>query len=213
MRKKHKHLTHLRYNSREERAAYTYKKYGEFLQGRILDVGCGDAYLKELVGSEYVGIDITGKPDVVFDLEQGKLPLKSDSFDCVVCTDVLEHLENIHDMFFELARVTRKYVIISLPNNWNPFIKKILKGESDLKFYGLPVEKPKDRHKWFFNYEEAKNFIYGMAEKVRINVIICEPYCHFEQRRPFFKFLLQKILNEKRYNNIVLALWAVLEKK
>lgn len=202
------------YNSREERAAYTYKKYGKFLQGRILDVGCGDAHLKELVGSEYVGIDIRGKPDVIFDLEKGKLPFNDNSFDCVVCTDVLEHLEKIHDMFLELARVTRKYVIISLPNNWNPFIKKILKGESNLKFYGLPVEKPKDRHKWFFNYEEAKDFIYGMADKAAMNVIVCEPYCHFEWRRSFINSLAKKILNEKRYNNIfVLALWAVLEKK
>lgn len=204
----------LSYQSREERAAYTCKKYGKFLQERILDVGCGDAHLKALVGSEYIGIDITGKPDVIFDLEQGKLPFKDNSFDCVVCTDVLEHLEKIHGMFFELARVTRKYVIISLPNNWNPFIKKILKGESDLKFYGLPVEKPKDRHKWFFNYEEAKNFIYGVAEKVEMNVIICEPYCHFEQRRPIINLLAKTILNEKRYNSIfALALWAVLEKK
>jgi len=204
----------LYYNSREERAAYTYKKYGKFLQGRILDVGCGDAHLKELVSNEYVGIDVTGKPDVVFDLEQGKLPFGDNGFDCVVCTDVLEHLEKIHDMFFELVRVTKKYVIISLPNNWNPFIKKILKRESDSKFYGLPVEKPKDRHKWFFNYEEAENFIYRMAEKSEMNVVICEPYCHFELRRPFINFLTKAILNEKRYNNIfTLALWSVLEKK
>ncbi len=202
------------YNSREERADYTYKKYGRFLQGRLLDVGCGDAYLRELVSSEYVGIDIAGNPDVIFDFEQGKLPFWDNSFDCVVCTDVLEHLEKIHGIFFELARVTRKYVIISLLNNWNPLFRNILKGETASKFYGLPVEKPKDRHKWFFNYEEAKNFIYGMAEKAEMKVIICEPYSHFEQRRPFINFFCKKILNEKRYNNIfVLALRAVLEKK
>ena len=204
----------LRYDTREERAAYTCKKYGKFLQGRVLDVGCGDAHLKGLVSSEYIGIDIAGRPDVVFDLEQGKLPFRDNSFDCVVCTDVLEHLEEIHSMFSELARVTRKYVIISLPNNWNPFIKKIVKGESGLKFYGLPVEKPKDRHKWFFNYEEAKNFIYGRAEQAGMNVTICEPYCHFELRRPVINFFYKKIIREKRYNNIfVLAIWAVLEKK
>jgi len=206
-------MVELCYNSRRERAAYTRKKYDKFLQGRILDVGCGDAHLKELISNEYVGIDVAGKPDMVCDLEKGKLPFKNNSFDCVVCTDVLEHLENIHDMFFELARVTRKYVIISLPNNWNQFIKKIFKGEGVSKFYGLPVEKPKDRHKWFFNYEEAKNFIYGMAEKAGMNVIIYEHYCHFGIRRPFMNFLAKMVLNEAKYNNIfALALWTVLEK-
>ena len=74
----------LDYQSREERAAYTCKKHDEFLQGRILDVGCGDVYLKELAGSKYAGVDFAGKPDVIFDLEQGKLPFKDNSFDCVV---------------------------------------------------------------------------------------------------------------------------------
>lgn len=204
------------YSSREERAAYTYKKYGEFLQGRILDVGCGDANLREFVSSEYIGIDITGKFDVLFNLELGKLPFNSNSFDCVVCTDVLEHLEKIHDMFFELARVTRKYVIISLPNNWNTLINRIfsLRGKDGTKYYGLTIEKPKDRHRWFFNYEEAKYFIYGMAEKRDMDVIVCEPYNQFELRRPFLNFLVKTILNEERYNNIfALALWTVLEKK
>jgi len=201
------------YTSREERAKYTTLKYQKYLKRKILDVGCGDAHLKELISHEYVGIDLAGRPDVIYDLEKGKLPFKNNSFDCVVCTDVLEHLENIHDMFFELARVTRKYVIISLPNNWNPFIKSIFRGESVSKFYGLPVEKQRDRHKWFFNYEEAKNFIRGMAEKTGMDVIICEQYCHFGVKRPFINFSAKMIFSEARHNNIfALALWTVLER-
>ena len=26
------------------------------------------------------------------------------------------------------------------------------------KYYGLPLEKPKDRHRWFFSYDEAIEF-------------------------------------------------------
>ena len=214
------------YTSREERATYTYKKYGKFLQGRVLDVGCGNAHLKEFVESEYVGIDITGKPEIVFDLEEGRLPFRANSFDCVVCTDVLEHLEKIHNLFFELTRVTREYVIISLPNNWNPFVTKFFKAfvgrdylvedynEENGEKYGLPIEPPMDRHRWFFNYEEAEKFIYGIAKKAQMNVLICEPYCRFGYRRPFVNFVAKTVIGEIKHNNFfALTMWAILIKR
>lgn len=201
------------YDSRKERVEYILKKYGRFLNGQILDVGCGDNYLKELVNSKCIGIDITGSPDIIVNLEQQKIPFKDNSFDCVVCTDVLEHLENIHEVFFELVRVTRKYIIISLPNNWNSVISEILKGKSNSKFYGLPTTKPNDRHKWFFNYDDAKDFIYNISKKSNIKIIKVESYSHFEQRKPLINLLVKVFLNKKRYNNIFsLALWVVLEK-
>ena len=39
--------------------------------------------------------------------------------DCVVCTDVLEHVNNLHEVFEELIRITKRYVIISVPNGFN----------------------------------------------------------------------------------------------
>ena len=201
------------YNSREERAEYIWKKYGEFLPGSVLDVGCGNAHLRKYLTNNYTGVDFTGNPDIRVDLEQGELPFTDNSFYSVVCTDVLEHLENIHKIFWELVRVSKRYVIISLPNNWTPIFEYILTGKANLKYYGLPLEKPIDRHKWFFNYEDANDFIYGMAKKMDMDVLVCEPY-HGPKGRTLKKILPAVANNSNKVNNaIAMALWAVLEKK
>ena len=97
----------------------------------ILDVGCGEGFTlnkfkKEGIGKTYKGIDysndaiLIGKklyPDL--DLSQGniyKLPFKNNSFDLVVCNEVLEHLENPEKGIKELIRVSKKYILLSVPN-------------------------------------------------------------------------------------------------
>jgi ubiquinone/menaquinone biosynthesis C-methylase UbiE len=207
----------LLYGSRQERAEYVFKKYGNFLEGSVLDVGCGEAYLKKYVTGEYVGVDIAGNPDISVDLEKGKIPFKDDSFDCVVCTDVLEHIDDIHKVFVELTRVTNKYVILSLPNDWAPFLGRILMGyRNSPKFYGLPITKPKDRHKWFFNCEEAKAFVYGMAKRTNTRVIRCEVYCprrNEKSPKNFLKWIFTYLTGGKYNHLFSLAIWAVLEKR
>jgi hypothetical protein len=104
-------------------------------------------------------------------------------------------------------------VIISLPNNWTSIFEYILTGKANLHYYGLPLEKPIDRHKWFFNYEDANDFIYGMAKKMDMNVIVCEPY-HGPKGRILKKILPAVANNSNKVNNaIAMALWAVIEKK
>jgi hypothetical protein len=40
-----------------------------------------------------------------------------------------------------------------------------------MKFYGLPLEPPKDRHKWFFSAQEATRFVEYRAEKNQMQVL------------------------------------------
>jgi len=97
----------------------------------VLDVGCGEGFTlarlqKEKIGKEWQGIepDETARelgkklyPKV--DIKTGdiySLPYKSNSFDLVMATEVLEHLENPKKAYRELLRVSKKYVLISVPN-------------------------------------------------------------------------------------------------
>ncbi len=97
----------------------------------VLDVGCGEGFTlarlkKEKIGKSYEGIEyddtaieLGKKLYPTLEIKKGdiyKLPYKDNSFDLVVCTEVLEHLENPKKAYKELLRVSRKYVLLSVPN-------------------------------------------------------------------------------------------------
>jgi len=141
--------TDLKYTSREDKPEYVWRKYSRLLRGRILDVGADECGLKKFLPeeTEYLGIGLGSSVDLEIDLEKEKLPYEKNSFDCVLCLDTLEHLDNLHEVFDELCRVTRKYLIISLPNPWASFMAMLRCGyyertELPMKFYNLPVVPP-----------------------------------------------------------------------
>ena len=191
------------------------------LRGRkILDVGADKCYLKQHLdeGASYRGIGLGGHPDQQVDLEQGEIPFPDNSFDCVLCLDVLEHLEHIHQIFDECCRVAREHVIISLPNPLCLVYNRLCFGDyrpgQFTKFYGLPLEPPPDRHRWFFSYEEAEKFILYRAGLNGMRILQMEPQgVGSEPSR--WKRLARMILfrNDLNLKNLYAGtLWAVLEK-
>lgn len=213
--------TDFRYTDRQTKAQYVWQKYQPILQGaKILDVGADECYLKQHLDAKasYWGIGLGGRPDQIVDLEQGQIPFDDNAFDCVLCLDVLEHLEQIHRIFDECCRVTRRHVIISLPNPLGRLFNRMRKGSYKsgqlTKFYGLPVEPPADRHRWFFSYEEAEHFVRRRAELNHMGVVQLEPERIGREgslkRRIGRYLLLHKDVNPK--NLYAGTLWAVLEK-
>lgn len=91
----------------------------------ILDVGCGNgAFLNSLPDVyEAVGLDSSRealkyvKTKAVHD-DIAELPFKLVSFDLVTCFEVLEHLPStiFEKALSELERVSKKYIMISVPN-------------------------------------------------------------------------------------------------
>ena len=165
------------YGDRETKAEYVYSKYKAILEGKkILDVGADKCYLRNHLteGASYWGIGF-GEVDQEVDPEDGKLPFDDQSFDTVLCLDVLEHLEKIHYVFDELCRVSKEFVVLSLPNPWMGFYKFLRRGHAlsydPMKFYGLPLEPPEDRHRWFFSAEEAERFIAYRSERSGFRVL------------------------------------------
>ena len=74
-------------------------------------------------------------------------------------------LNNLHEVFDELCRVTKRYLIISLPNPWAGFMGMLRGGYYKrtvlpMKFYNTcRLAHPIDRHKWFYGVHEAEKFL------------------------------------------------------
>lgn len=173
----------IRFESRQGRPRYFSERFASALTGSLLDVGCDEAVLREFVGPErYTGIDISDAADIRLNLmEADRLPFEDGAFDVVTCTDVLEHLENLHVIFDELVRVAKRHVLVSLPNNWNSARRQLRRGKGGIAHYGLPLEKPIDRHRWFFSLLEARDFLMAGAER---HGLVVEELVALERPRP-----------------------------
>lgn len=75
---------------------------------RVLDVGCGlkPYYPFFADAAAYVGVDVQENPHAELHGAIEALPVEDDSFDVVLCTQVLEHVEDPGRAVRELHRVT-----------------------------------------------------------------------------------------------------------
>lgn len=94
----------------------------------ILDAGCGDGRIVNILADKYktVGLDISEEALKHVKIEKvcgsvDDMPFASGSFDLVICCEVLEHLPyGVYQRTIEeIMKVTRKYIIVSVPNNEN----------------------------------------------------------------------------------------------
>ena len=91
---------------------------------KVLDVGCGDIIYKSLFrDQEYVGIDVedSGRsssnknPD--FNFDGINIPFKDNTFDFVLCTEVIEHAVDPEKLINDISRVLKPsgYAYITVP--------------------------------------------------------------------------------------------------
>lgn len=144
----------------------------------ILDVGCGEGLVMKKIREKYDDINITGldiskenldiskilNPDAKLVLgDIYSLPFENNSFDLVICTEVLEHLKGPNKGLKEIRRVSKSNSVISVPNE--PFFRigNIMKF-SYLKELG---NTPGHLQNWSKN--EFENLIKNHFSEISIN--------------------------------------------
>ncbi len=188
----------------------------EYFGEKVLDVGSRSNLLTRELGRECSLVDKHNDELPPFDWEKERIPYEDESYDTVVCLDTLEHIDDLHEGFYDLLRVSKKYVIISLPNNWKKEFNEMIKGHGRWASYGIPPEKPHDRHKWHFNTEDADNFIFYHSASDRGDYTVKEVVYHVPKTILRIKIthpILKAILPENRFKNyFVETIFYVLEK-
>jgi 2-polyprenyl-3-methyl-5-hydroxy-6-metoxy-1,4-benzoquinol methylase len=103
---------------------------------RILDAGCGEGFVVSYLLQKNDRLAITGidcsleavemarqmVPGVLLEVgDLREMPCSDDSFDLVMCLEVLEHLPDPNKGLRELRRVTSAYCLVSVPHE--PFFR------------------------------------------------------------------------------------------
>lgn len=111
----------------------------------ILDAGCGEGFTMDRLSKNGIGREIEGVeyskdaltlgkklfPNLIF--KEGSaydLPYKDNSFDLVICTEVLEHLNEPTKVLKEALRVSKKNILVSVPSEPFFMLGNFLRGKN-----------------------------------------------------------------------------------
>jgi Methyltransferase domain len=187
---------------------------------QILNVGSGGKReLAKIVDATTAvfDLDMAGDCDLKLNLDSIEaLPFADGEFEMVCAMDVLEHLESFHRINDELFRVSSKCVLISLPNSAVEFLQVALRRrESDpgnergffSKYYGLPLKRPPDRHRWWLYPQDIVRFYETFA---------CTRGCkvtYFIPATGFSRWLVRLMLGKHLYYTFLMPHIAILLEK
>ncbi len=139
----------------------------------IIDIGCGNGMITNALNQKF---DITGvdrSAHALKNVETKKIeasaesiPVKDQSFDMVFSSELLEHLpdEVFQKAITEFKRISKKYLLISVPNRENLNKNLIQCPECNYIYnrsYHLKSFKPSDWEDYFPEYQLIGTYILG----------------------------------------------------
>ena len=121
----------------------------------ILDVGCGEGFTLNRLSENKIGAKLEGVEYSKAAIELGQKTYNS--FDLVLCTEVLEHLDDPQKGLRELIRVSKKYLVISVPNEPLFMMAQFIRGKNWSRF-GNDIEHINHWTFWQFgNFVKKEN--------------------------------------------------------
>jgi SAM-dependent methyltransferase len=157
---------------------------------RVCDIGCGnglysvqvkamcDCRLTGVDGSEYalqqaeqLGFD---EVFLVSDLCNNQLPFEDESFDFVICKDVLEHLLDPEHLVREIVRITGrgKHVLLHVPNHFPIWARLKFLFDADIDPFGYfpDADRWNFPHIRFFTHDSMKKICSQHGLRVVLNL-------------------------------------------
>ena len=136
-----KYLSTLSYKSYLYRKYFLYPKLFKFMNGKILDLGCGIGDLLQY-NQNILGVDINENNIAycksiglnAFLMKENKIPFNSFFFNTVVMDNVIEHISDPEEILNEVKRVLKNngIFIIGVPG-----IKGFKEDDDHKKFYNI----------------------------------------------------------------------------
>jgi len=117
---------------------------------KVLDAGCGEGHLLELLenknkNNSYYGIDLTSEalarakercPNMTFiQADLSKIDIEDNFFDFIVCTETLEHVDTYQEVINEFKRILKPggYLVITFPNEFWWTVSRFLLGRRPIR--------------------------------------------------------------------------------
>lgn len=151
----------------------------------LLEVGCGDGrIINRLIGKyeNICGLDISNSalkfvktPKKKGNLEN--LPFQDKNFDLLMSCEVLEHIPNpiYKKALKEIERVSKEYILISVPNNENLKLEMIKCPKCGCSYHTsghLRSYKLKNLIDLFENFKIVKTEILNISEPIMLNKLV-----------------------------------------
>jgi 2-polyprenyl-3-methyl-5-hydroxy-6-metoxy-1,4-benzoquinol methylase len=155
----------------------------------ILDLGCGEGFVIRYLRNHnnnlrFEGLDINEEainiakklnPDVNFVIcNLYKPQYNENSFDLVMLTEVLEHLEDPEKVMNVIEKISNKHFILSVP--WEPIfsIGNLLRGRNILKWGNDPEHINKWGRDKFVTFVNNHFFVTRVVSSFPWTIVLCE---------------------------------------
>ncbi len=159
-----------------------------------LNIGCGKDIRNDCINLDIVRSDGV---DVVHDLNKFPYPFKDNEFEEIICTSIIEHLENVPRVMDELYRILQPSGVIKI----------VVPHFTSVNAYTDPT------HKHLFTYFSFDHLTDGSKYGLNFRYEIIKERMIFPKKLALWNYILEDISNKfpHLYENTLLRMFPSLE--